>query len=83
VVSKFGLTFEKVREIHGIVSWTRRVSQLREMCCDVSMWVKVPTLNRRVMVEQLINEKTQKFNVLSFWLKVWCLTHLCVALNIM
>jgi hypothetical protein len=33
------------------------------------------TLLEKVEIEYFINEKIHKHNVLRFWVKIWCLTH--------
>jgi hypothetical protein len=35
------------------------------------------TLDRIVNVEHFISERTHEPNVLRFWVKMWCSTHLC------
>jgi hypothetical protein len=36
-------------------------------------------LDEKVNVKHLINEMIHKHNVLKFWVKMWCHTHLCVV----
>jgi hypothetical protein len=46
-----------------------------DYCCG--KWVRIPTLDGKLSVEQYISERTYKPIVLRFWAKMWCLTHLC------